>query len=246
MKVAPGKMRIKRLAWDSAFFGIPVGSVELPSGDVSVADVGEMLSRSKFKLTYVFLPLSADGEMDNESLKSVLAGLGGLKVDTKITYWKSLVRVPTQPVSDVVSATRIVPNMETLACSSGWCSRFKVDKQLSRFLEPMYKVWLKRDFERGKVFVCPSCDMPYGLVTASVCEKSGRLGLVAVDEGHRREGLGKKLITQAESWLARNGSTSCEVVTQAANIGGVQFYEKMGFVVKSRVEVWHIWSKTRL
>lgn len=235
---------IRELSWDSGLFGFPVGRIDVCAGDVEVGSLENAVKRGRFKLTYVFLPVQEGSGLRLEPLRKELVNLGGRMVDRKLTYRKELTESPKmrERCKPVVRAMKLTASMERLSLASGWCSRFWVDEKLRDYLGPMYVTWLRRDFERGVVFVCPSCENPEGMVTASVLNGVGRYGLVVVEDGHRREGVGASLLENVESWFHSCGVHRCEVVTQAANVGGVRFYERCGFALTSCAEVWHVWQ----
>ena len=234
-------MDVERLPWDSDFFGFEVGRVIVSKDDV--LDAGKLrkaIEGLNVELAYVFLP----GEVDagQECHREVLVSMSGKLVDHKVTFVKRLVARAGEP-TDVVSATSLTPEIESLAYGSGWCSRFAAEDRLRPFFCPMYKRWLQNDFRDGKVFVRLSGEgKPIGLTTVSVRNGIGCVGLMAVDAGHCRKGVATALLHAAEEWLLRQGVCECRVVTQHDNIAGMALYSRCGYEVRTRYEVWHVWK----
>lgn len=54
--------------------------------------------------------------------------------------------------------------------------------------------------------------------------------MLAVDERHRREGVGRLLMAEVRSVAARNGTTLIELVATRANVAAREFYRSLGFV----------------
>ena len=73
-----------KLAWDSNFFGISVGSVEISSnGSASVEEVENAIDRLACELTYVFLPISNGQACPVERVRNMLVEHGGRCYDLK-------------------------------------------------------------------------------------------------------------------------------------------------------------------
>lgn len=228
--------KIERLAWDSEFFGFPVGRLCVSSEDGQSCRLEQKVRESGCRLIYVFLPIGAYHDLRRE-----LVDLGGQLRDVKVTYRKKLHGVAL-PAKDRCEATAVTDELQRLAYASGWCSRFVTDDRLSPFFHSMYSIWLKRDFERGKIFVRRVDDRIGGMVTASILGSVGKIGLLAVDSSCCGRGIGLQLMRDADSWFAEVGVAECEVVTQHANVAACGLYEKVGYSALSRCEVWHVWT----
>ena len=220
-------MDIERLSWDSDFFGFSVGRVIVSEDDAPDAKkLRKSIEELNVELAYVFLPGEADA--GQECHREALVSMSGKLVDHKVTLGKRLEPRSDEP-ADVVSATSLTPEIESLAYGSGWCSRFAAEDRLRPFFRPLYRQWLQNDFRDGKVFVRMSDDgMPIGLTTVSVCNGIGRVGLVSVDAGHCRQGVASALLCAAEGWLLRRGVRECRVVTQYGNTAGMALYSPCG------------------
>ena len=233
-------MDIERLSWDSDFFGFSVGRVIVSEDDAPDAEeLRKSIEGLNVELAYVFLPGEADA--GQECHREALVSMSGKLVDHKVTLGKRLEPRSDEP-ADVVSATSLTPEIESLAYGSGWCSRFAAEDRLRPFFRPLYRQWLQNDFRDGKVLVRMSDDgMPIGLTTVSVCNGIGRVGLVSADAGHCRQGVASALLCAAEGWLLRRGVRECRVVTQYGNTAGMALYSRCGYEVLARHEVWHVW-----
>ena len=229
-------VKIERLAWDSEFFGFPVGRLAVTSDRLQPCGLRSKIDALGCRLIYVFLPIGACHDLRRE-----LVDLGGQLRDVKVTYRKKLHGVALS-AKDRCEATAVTGELQRLAYASGWCSRFATDDRLSPFFHSMYSIWLKRDFERGKIFVRHVDNRIGGMVTASILGSVGKIGLLAVDSSYCGRGLGLQLMRDADSWFAEVGVAECEVVTQHANVAACGLYEKVGYSALSRCEVWHVWA----
>lgn len=232
---------IQRLDWDSRFFGVSVGRLELCLGDgVSSSTMEDLILRSDYDLIYVFLPVSEGRMAELEKPRSALVSLGGRCVDLKTFYRKKVADFACAE-REAVLAKASSDRLLKLAYASGWCSRFSQDERLRPFQEQMYGLWLEREFKEGRVFVHPSAENPLGLATVTLQNGVGRIGLVAVDADSCGKGIGTMLLEDVEAWLRKAGAGECSVVTQGMNIAACRLYEKSGFTQERQIEVWHVW-----
>lgn len=224
---------VSRLEWDSSFFGFPIGRADI--SDAASLDFADAFRGSAFRLVYAFAP---DGALSSEC-RSRLAAAGGVLMDVRTVYRKALPPSAAMP-SGVVKAVAVTPDMERLAEESGVCSRFMKDPLLRPRAAAMYRRWIARDFARGVVLIRPGDDGIDGLVTISACGGEGHVGLLAVDRSSRGRGVGRLLVAAAEAWCLSCGAAECKIVTQDANAPARSLYERCGFAIDSRTEVWHV------
>ena len=65
---------------------------------------------------------------------------------------------------------------------------------------------------------------------------------LAVDENHRGTGLGRQLMTAAESWLRAHGAVKVQLMVRTTNHEVLDFYARLGYE-HSDVEVRSKWLK---
>jgi len=82
---------------------------------------------------------------------------------------------------------------------------------------------------RGGVYVIEG-EEPLGFVDVEDCKVMG----IAVEEGHRGRGLGKKLLDFAITILSLQGCPKITLLTLASNEVALKLYEGAGFVIKER------------
>ena len=58
---------------------------------------------------------------------------------------------------------------------------------------------------------------------------------------HRGQGIGTALVNHVKAYAAESGLARLDVVTQGRNTLACRFYEKNQFVVKSELNVYHLW-----
>lgn len=228
---------VGRLQWDSDFFGLRIGRTDIASNEEWSMLQQEIITlRKQYDLIYVF----SDQELPTET--------NGMRlVDTKTIYAKSI------DSSDIMPATieryqESVPNADLyrLALVSGIHSRFRLDNSLpSDSYERLYRCWIERSVDGAMadlVLVHHTDDKIDGMITLKIEADVAHIGLVAVDEGSQGRGIGTMLIKAVEAYLQSNTTVRhLKVATQWANKPACHLYEKNGFVVEEKSNIYHWW-----
>lgn len=111
----------------------------------------------------------------------------------------------------------------------------------------MYRLWLDNSINHkiaNVVLVANNENQqPAGMVTVALKESAATIGLIAMHRGDRGKKIGQKLIQAAEFYAISNGKTILNVATQKANEPACRFYSKAGYIIQSRIEVWHSWKQ---
>ena len=168
-------------------------------------------------------------------------------VDTKTIYVKSIASSTTMPAT-IEHYQESLPNADLyrLALVSGVYSRFRLDDSLPiDAYERMYRCWMERsvDGSMADVVLVHRTDTQIdGMITLKIEANVAHIGLVAVDEGAQGRGIGTMLIKAVEAYLQSNTTVRhLKVATQWANKPACHLYEKNGFVVEEKSNIYHWW-----
>lgn len=232
--------------WDSAFFGYPVASASF-AAPPSPADVRAAIAdarRAGLRLLYLFLPPI------DAALRSALEWEGAKPMGRKAEYAKILQPPFSAPAgNDVVPCRESTPQLESLALQSGVCSRFRLDDGFrNREFERLYGEWLAsslRGDDGKRVYVAGAPAAPRGLITVEP-GLHVRIGLLAVDARQRGQGLGRRLVAEAERFGQQHRFAELRVATQAENPAACRLYESCGFRRVSETEIFHAWPTAPL
>jgi ribosomal protein S18 acetylase RimI-like enzyme len=131
-----------------------------------------------------------------------------------------------------------------LAYAAGHLSRFFLDPGFSPQFEALYAEWVRKALrdEDSKVFTLSDSRHMLGMVTLSIRDAIGTIGLIAIDRESQGRGLGMRLLKQCEAHYHRLDARTCTVVTQKANIGACLLYQKAGYAIATEQDVWHVWK----
>lgn len=229
-------MEIRKLDWDSEFFGLQIGRVDLQTLDDAV-DLALMHYDLKYQydLLYVF---SKDGLSFD--------AIGAELVDEKILYSKICEEREKYPDVMLYGLPEPTEPMYNLAMVSGEFSRFKLDKRFpADSYERMYRRWIENacpSAESNKqIFAYVPEGIDQGMITVDYKGDHAQIGLVAVDPKYQHQGVGTKIMSTSETYLFDRRVFSIEVATQKANVDACRWYEKNGYIVQSIIPIYHWW-----
>jgi dTDP-4-amino-4,6-dideoxy-D-galactose acyltransferase len=216
------------LEWDSEFFRIPIGRVEV---DYFAPDFEHELkpwcAERRIACLYVLGP--SDGEAP--------------PVDLRVTYeWDVEGGEAPAPVVRL-AVGKDIPALETLARVSHRDSRFYADGRFDKTrCDDLYATWIRRSVEgwADAVWVAVHDGEPAGYLT---CHRQGAIGLVAMAQHARGRGLGRQLMNASKNYFRANGVGRVQVVTQGRNTGARALYESCGFRLEGVRYWYHLWFR---
>jgi dTDP-4-amino-4,6-dideoxy-D-galactose acyltransferase len=128
------------------------------------------------------------------------------------------------------------PALEKIAEESFRNSRFFFDRNFPREdCEKLYRVWIRKSLRgeygtRDRVFVAEVDEQVTGFISCDVRHPStGLIILVGVRSDFQGRSIGKKLLHYVLRWMADQGLTRVEVVTQGRNVPAQILYQRTGF-----------------
>lgn len=224
-------MKIKQLEWDSNFFGLPTGSINVNPRTFSLNEFKK--AASSFRLVYLF----SSTPLSSQELTPV---------GTKVTFTK-------QPEYFQIDVNIREPEqtdfraLVKLGLESGRLSRFASDVRFSNEqFEDLYTEWVRKSLNGEmayKVLTMVENGHPEGMVTlAPKIQGESVIGLFAVSAQFRSKGIGKALIKAAETESYNRADQALAVVTQGANKKACEFYSACGFSRSSIIYTYHYWN----
>jgi len=230
-------MMVKRLEWDSDFFGLRIGRANISSEEecVVLANQKKKLEEN-YDLVYVFSSHGLGFCGDNAKL-----------VDQKVVYSLSKdVSVELNPNIEIWANNKgVTDDLLHLALVSGKYSRFKLDEQFpSGSYERLYSQWIEQSVSQviaSEVFCYMVDGVPIGLVTLDRKTNVGTIGLVAIHNNFQHRGIGTIMMQHVIRYANEHQCRNLAVATQLENVPACKLYENNGFEVESVTDVWHWW-----
>jgi dTDP-4-amino-4,6-dideoxy-D-galactose acyltransferase len=238
---------LQHRAWDTQHFGYPVASIN--RSDLGAEEVHRVLQFAQ-QQGYQLVYWASRREYAEDS--DWMREHQGMLVDRKTTYFKKLAPLETEQESGNFSFVEWDPNEDSpelieLGVAAGLWSRFGVDPRISEEkFRSLYEIWMRRSLARelsDMVLVVfeNGSSVPMGMVTITINQGVGHIGLIAVSEHQRGRGLGRMLVEAANRWMVKHGATSAQVVTQLHNRAACRLYEQAGYQVEAIEYFYHFW-----
>jgi len=227
---------IKKLDWDTNFFGYAVGQTKI-NWDDEKSKNALFKEANKFKLVY----LVSDKEM-NPAVK------GSELVDIKTKLRKEV------SIDEDCSTLHLTEydggdhgQLKKLALQSGIYSRFKKDPNFTNNeFEKLYMKWIVDSIKKtvaDNVIVYKENENDYrAFVTLKYKEDHAEIGLIAVDEQSRGKGVGFALLSYVNNLTKDMGLNKIEVTTQFENLPAMNLYQKAGYKIISKKFIDHLWK----
>ncbi|MBQ6620913.1 MAG: GNAT family N-acetyltransferase [Thermoguttaceae bacterium] len=237
-------MNYRELPWDSAFFGLPVASMDIDERDTPEA-VQQVIDKSTARLIYAFLSPEIQTRFEG-----ILQKFGAL-YDEKVFYEKTLTSPAPKPVLPEGFSSGMVdqpfPELYALARASSWDSRFAKDPRLAPKVGELYDLWIEKGFTPPDQGIVGIFDDKTGhilcaLMSFKIKDIVGTIELFAVDSRYRRRGLGRALLEVFDNLLSQRSINRATVVTQKTNFGACRAYESVGYSVRCVRDVWHLYK----
>jgi dTDP-4-amino-4,6-dideoxy-D-galactose acyltransferase len=161
---------------------------------------------------------------------------------------KSNITIPPQYRIEEYPSGSASATLLSLAVQSGVYSRYRVDLRFPpHVFQNLYQTWIDRSTRREIADIILTAinaeEKIVGLLTLAIVEGEGQIGLLGVDETCRRVGIARQLMNAGHRWLVARAIENVSVVTQGDNREACAFYERCGYRVRDRKNVFHFWPQ---
>ncbi len=236
---------IKKLEWDSLFFGLNVGKITIENE----INEDEMINLNKLSQNFQFYTINNVGNLFNNNV-NIGKHTNGYLADVNIQFKKKIKRLLINDYPDIeIKITNFKKKSDKIIeLSSNFNeSRFVLDSNFEKDVAiEMYKEWVKNSFEReNKYFSIASYnDKVIGFLLFSVKgEGEAIIELLSISNEYRGKGFGKKLVNKTEEKLYELDITKLKVGTQLNNSVAINFYHSMGFKQVDLTSIYHCWNR---
>ncbi len=246
-----GKTKIdlcELLDWDTTLFGFRIARVR---GDVltpeSVQQIDDWCRQARVRCLY-FL-----GRADGANTARLAEDNDFRLVDIRMTFRCQISNVNRDPKKHTKRAALVrhvrpedICLLQNIARESYRDTRFYFDANFPKHLgDLLYETWLKLSCEgyADAVLVAELDSVPVGYISCHLDKelRTGKIGLVGVNNQARGLGLGQTLVFNALEWFLTQGVQEVFVVTQGRNCAAQRLYQRSGFLTQT-VQLWyHKW-----
>lgn len=243
----------EELPWDSGFFGLSIARAIPSRLDVPTRDGMFDWCRSHAVDCLYFL-CAPDDTATTRHLDEGGFQLVGVRVTLArpARSGRGEVRGHVRP-----AVAGDIPDLRDIATSAHRDTRFHADSHFDAArCDELYATWIEKSV-RGyadQVLVAERDNAPVGYLTVHVARpnaepgpagRTGRIGLFAVHERYRNQGVGRDLLRSAALKLDAEGVTETSVVTAGRNVAALSLYKGEGFRTIDVALWYHRWFRDR-
>lgn len=215
------------LAWDSAFFGVPIARIvaERPAAAALEAAIAACRDQ-RVRCAYLLLDADdASGSAAAQALGFVVRDVR-VELDRPVAPHDAAFADTSEPVAAV--GPERLPALAALVRERLTSSRFFADPGFARErCRELYVAFVERGVgdDPTRAVLATADDDGCVVCQLDATSEVGTIELVA----SRRPGVGTALVRAAIARFARAGATSARVVTQASNVAAQRCYQRTGF-----------------
>ncbi len=225
-------MIVTPLKWDTEFFGFPVATIQFDEETFIFDRLKEMTAG--YRLVYV----TSNKELTHPKL---------IYGDTKVLFGKQPEPLKTSvPVVD--ASADDLNELKEIGLQSGIHSRFALDPNFEKEkFKELYYEWVNASFSGRlayKTLTVKQKGVSQGLLTVGHGETGeSTIGLFAVADGSRGQGIGKALLSAADEISYACGDRILTVATQGKNKTACTVYLKHGFSIIKETYIYNYWNE---
>ncbi|MEM4261011.1 MAG: GNAT family N-acetyltransferase [Candidatus Woesearchaeota archaeon] len=226
-------LKIKKLNWDTDFFGFGIAHLEETDEKIESLNGLEDFNKSNnIKLVQSLV------DIKNIQFIELLENSGFHYVDTRVDFVIDLKKLNSTSYFEIALINDI-PEILYIADKLFMDSRFFHPIFSEKKANELFKLWAAKAVKGEFDDIClKSSDNTTsevnGFVTIKFINKTeARIGLIGVSKNHLGKGIGTKLINSAISFLKEKEFEKLYIATQGKNLGAINLYIKSGFKIKS-------------
>jgi len=241
---------LRHLAWDSNHFDLSIAEITRPF--LPLSELSAALQLARRRGTHL---VCWSARPDLLVPPGLLDQYAGLLAARQVTFRRALAEQVDNADHPLKWLIRPYPRgraeraLVELAVAAGVCSRFQTDAWLpAGGFASLYEKWIQRSTRHeiaDVVLVATPLDDReeiVGMVTLSQVRCTAHVGLLAVANRTRRQGLGSVLLEAARRWMLEGGAGEAQVVTQLTNQAACALYRKAGYHANDVKHIYHFWT----
>lgn len=234
--------KLKRLDWDTAYFGVSAGKAELYK-TINKTDK-DIIESWRNGIEFLTLSNYDNNTNNNQWISNYL---NGFNVDINIQFHKTVKNnLESNGNISIQNDMLLDENILNIANEAFVYSRFINDSNLGYDKKrKVYYHWVLNSFgKQNKYFVKYKIEnKSVGFILFSINDSKCNLELIAINSKYQGSKVGQKLMNKLEQYLFQNDISAINVGTQLVNKPAVNFYINNGFKYKQCISTYHVWNK---
>lgn len=234
------KKKIRRLPWDSEFFGFPVARIV--GQEITIKDLEELYRSSNYKLIYFFTTNTLPNALLEHDFFTVKL------VDSKVPIRKTLNKnAKLHPKISIYKSLEVKEEFIALAQRAGTYSRFRKDDLIpnAKFQE-LYRIWITKSIQGSMadiILVYKDNTKIVGFTSINTKSKEPHVVLLAVAPEYEGKGVSFALMSAIENVLISKGFNAIWSETQGDNHKALSIYRRHGLEIGRANYIYHLWRK---
>lgn len=227
---------IKKLDWDSEFFGLNIASINTESNDIDFGSIENFVKENKIEF------VQACCQTSDRTLINKLEKEGFNFCDLRVTYSIDLRKISPEKGKIIFADENDIPAIKEIAGKVFLQdSRYNYEKFDIEKVKEFYQTWAEKAvYGTFDDFCLKSKDNGSltGFISGKFREGIANIGLVGVSENYQGKGVGTELMKGFFDYCLKKGVSNVEVVTEGRNLRANNYYIKSGYGLKS-IESWY-------
>jgi len=235
---------IEPLKFDTQLFHKQIASYTF-SDEHELKKIEKQLSKQSIDLLYLNSSAPVSKTTIQNYLKCTIS-----YIDEKVVFQKKVDAVQSKIIGLTIKTNDWTgsnnPQIESLALASGAFSRFFLDPLINKkHAIELYLIWLKKalSLDLADEVYTSGDDTTSGILTVKFTDNTATVGLLAVDEKFRGQGIAQNLLLHMQNRCIQNRIDTIIIPTQRINKTACDFYFKSGYREISSTYIHHCWKK---
>lgn len=227
---------IRKLDWDSDFFGFNIAHLDLDGTVNNLSFVDDFVKSNRIECIQACCDISAIDTI--HLLEENMFHF----TDLRATYFVGLDNIKIDNSDFYIADKDDLLILREIARSVAVHSKYYNDRFGKEKAEQLYEIWVEKSVFGNFDNICLKAvegNSTVGFATVKFKGKGeARIGLIGIRAPYQDRGIGRQLLNSLFSYLISKDITILEVSTQGKNIRAQNFYSRCGFMIKS-LESWY-------
>jgi dTDP-4-amino-4,6-dideoxy-D-galactose acyltransferase len=217
---------IRRLAWESEFFGFDIAQLELEGPAPDLTAVDRFLASHRPALVQAIVPIS------EINLANLLEANGFYLADIRVSFRIEVAEEPRAAPSARVASHDDIAELRELAAELFVDSRFFHPVFPQEKARLLYSSWIERgvlgSFDDICLVLARRSPLTAFITLRHRADNPVIIGLIGVRKSEQHTGAGSEIMDAALAWSAARGAKSIDVSTQGKNLAAQNLYITKG------------------
>ncbi len=241
-------IKINFVPWDSDFFRMKIGKIEISSTEEKLVfnEFEESVRQSGYDLLYIYsdISLSPMDYLKNVDIRHVDTQAYLQMIMPKVELFEYEL-VTDNNLHNYTKIDDLYKISDEIVSKSRFSYDLKISKQkVIGLYRKVIENSLNRSFGDGLILVIGDNREAAGLFALGIDENIGKELLIGVKESHRGKGIGRILFNKSLNYWKNRGVKEIRTVVSKKNPDSLNFHLKLGYNISKIKKVYHLWLKS--